>query len=393
MSAGDSLCVPVCTGFAIHCSLGETTSAVLSALHAGQAALSPAPFELPFAANCGVLPNPLQSTGDDTGYDSRQARLGMQLTLQLGGVIRSAIERWGAGRVGLVIGTSTGGVLETEQALSLRKSAGTITSDYDLYRTHSLGAVADLIAQQFGIAGPRWVVSTACSSGAKALASARRLLRASMVDAVVTGGIDTLCQLTLRGFHALGLLSPDHCRPFAETRSGIAIGEGGALMVLEREGTGAVSLLGVGESSDAYHMSSPDPEGRGAEAAMAMALRQADVPPSAIAMINAHGTGTRLNDAAEAAAIGRLFGADVPVLSTKGYMGHLLGASGAVEAALCVAALEQGWSPASYGCAPVDPKLPIRVQTERSTLNGCFALSNSLAFGGSNASVLWGRSE
>lgn len=381
---------PICTGYSIRCNLGATAAEVMNALRTGESIFSPPPFPLPFRATCGIVSGPLPSTGDDTGYDSRQACLALDLALQLDTVIRTAITRWGPARVGLIIGTSTGGVLETERVISDRTADSGISSAYDLHRTHSMGAAADLLARCFGIAGPRWVVSTACSSGTKALASARRLLRTSMADAVVAGGVDTLCRLTLRGFHALGLLARETCRPFCLERDGIVIGEGGALMCLEREGEGSIALLGVGESSDALHMATPDPQGRGAEAAMAMALTQAGVSAQAVAMINAHGTGTRLNDAAEAAAIGRLFGPGVPVVATKGYTGHLLGASGALEAALCVAALEQGWTPASRGCEPVDPTLPIAVQTERRPLLGRFALSNTLAFGGSNASVLWG---
>ena len=367
-----------------------TTGEVLRAMRAGRSGLRRPDLELPFEALCGELPRALPADDVDAGHDARQTRLALHLARQLEPIIEAAVARWGGDRVGMVIGTSTGGLLDTERALSVQASSGSLPDGYSLERTHTMGAAAEFVAGRFGITGPRYVVSTACSSGAKALAAGRRLIRCGMLDAVVSGGLDTLCHLTLRGFHGLGILSLTGCRPFARDRDGIAIGEGGALLVLERDGDGPAVLLGVGESSDAHHMSAPQPEGLGAEAAMAAALADAGIEPGDVALVNAHGTGTVANDASEAAAINRLLGDEVPVISTKGYMGHLLGAAGAVEAALCVAALEHGWAPGSLGCNPVDPTLSVHVQARETALSGAFVLSNSLAFGGSNASILWG---
>lgn len=377
----------VCTGYAITCAAGGDVDTVLATLRAGEHALGEMDAALPFGGLCGRVTAPLDRALD-APYDARQSRLAVHLAGQLADVVAAAVARWGAERVALVVGTSTGGVRETERALA---GDGGLPAGYSVAHTHGMGATVDVLAATLGVRGPRWVVSTACSSGAKALGAARRLLRASAVDAVVAGGIDSLCNLTLRGFHSLGILSPAGCRPFSAEREGIAIGEGGALLCLEREGEGEVALRGVGESSDAHHMSAPQPQGLGAEAAMASALAQAGIAPADVALVNAHGTGTKLNDAAESAAIARLLGERVPVTSTKGYMGHLLGAAGAVEAALCVAALERGWSPATLGCDPLDPALRLAVQRSETRVAGDFALSNSLAFGGSNASVLWGR--
>ena len=169
-----------------------------------------------------------------------------------------------------------------------------------------------------GITGPRYCISTACTSSAKVFATAKRLVDTNVVDAALVGGVDTICATTLHGFHALGVLSSIACRPFGENREGMNIGEGGALVLLERGGDGTVALLGAGESSDAHHMSAPHPEGIGAEAAIRAALAEARLDASAIDLVNAHGTGTPQNDSAEGAAIARVLGDRVPVASTKG---------------------------------------------------------------------------
>jgi len=241
-----------------------------------------------------------------------------------------------------------------------------------------------------GAGGPGYAVSTACSSSGKVLGSARRLLRAGLADAVLVGGADSLCRTTLCGFHSLEVLSKTPCRPFCAGRDGTTIGEGAAFLLLEREGDGPARLLGVGESCDAHHMSHPHPEGLGAEAAMAGALAQAGLAPHEVDHVNAHGTATQLNDAAESKAIFRLFGDRVPVASTKGYTGHLLGAAAATEAVFAVAAIEQGWIPASLGCDPQDPALAVSLCRERRERRCRAVLSNSFAFGGSNVAVLFG---
>jgi 3-oxoacyl-[acyl-carrier-protein] synthase-1 len=220
------------------------------------------------------------------------------------------------------------------------------------------------------------------------LATAQRLIAADMADAAVVGGIDTLCSMTLRGFYGLDSLSAGACRPFAANRDGISVGEGGALLILERGGDALALLEAVGESSDAYHISAPHPEGIGARLAMERALAQAGCSAREIDHVNAHGTGTRLNDSAEAKAISALFGDELPVVSTKGYTGHMLGGAGASEAAIGLFALLEGFLPASLGAEPRDPTITLNIPTVRTTGRYRRVLSNSFAFGGNNVSVL-----
>ncbi len=215
-------------------------------------------------------------------------------------------------------------------------------------------------------------------------------MEAGVADAVLVGGIDSLTRMTLQGFHSLGILSSTPCRPFGAERDGINIGEGAAFLLMEREGDSEVAVLGVGESADAYRMSSPEPTGRGAREAMERALAQAGLEPTDIDHINAHGTATKLNDEAEARAIEALFGDRVPVSSTKGYTGHLLGGAGGTEAVFAVHAILSGRLPATLGCDPLDPEVRIRVQRDAAEARVRRVLSNSFAFGGSNVSVLIG---
>lgn len=380
----------VCTGYSMACVLGMDAAAVLASLRSGGRPLPPSRRAADLGVPAGGLPAALQEAVDPAGFDSRQARLAMHLARPLSQSVERALKRWGAARVGLIIGTSTGGLSETEDALGETTHAAQALGTEHLQQTHAMAAALEPLARRFGVHGPQYVVSTACTSGAKTIASARRLIQADVLDAAIVGGFDTLCDLTLRGFAGLGILSRNGCRPFSAERDGTALGEGGALLLLERDGEGPARLLGVGESSDAYQMSAPDPEGRGAEAAMRGALAQAGVTPETVAAINAHGTATRLNDAAEVTAINRVFGEGVTVVATKGYTGHLLGAAGALESALCVAALEQGWLPASYGSAPPDPTFPVTLTNATLSLREGHLLSNSFAFGGNNVSVLWG---
>jgi 3-oxoacyl-[acyl-carrier-protein] synthase-1 len=305
--------------------------------------------------------------------------------------LRRAIARHGADRVAMVVGTTTSGLGRTEDAYHELKRTGALPLDYELHRQHSFGAMMEALRRVAGIGGPCFVVSTACSASAKAVGCAQRLLATDAVDAVLVGGVDALSQTTLRGFHSLQILSPVFCRPLSRERRGINIGEGAAYLLLERAGDASAHLLGVGESSDAHHMSAPDPTGEGARAAMAGALAQAGLPPAEVAYINAHSPGTRLNDLSEGLAITGLFGWRVPVASTKGYTGHLLGAGGATEAVFAIVAIEQGWIPRSVGADPVDVDLGLEVPTARVDTPCRNVLSNSFAFGGSNVSLLFGR--
>jgi len=373
--------------------LGMSTEAVLAGLHAGQTGLSSAPFELPFVTAVGALPGPLPPLRESlSGFDTRLTRIAAWLAAELRIPLARAIAAWGAPRVAIVIASSTAGIGATEQAFGVRLATGSLPAGYSLSRTHSFQAVVEVLRAESGARGPGYVVSTACSSSNKVFGAAQRLLSAGFADAVLVGGIDTLCQTTLRGFHSLGILSSQPCRPFGRDRDGVSIGEGGALLLLERHGQGSARLLGVGETSDAHHMTQPHPEGAGARAAMELALSAAALSPGDIDHVNAHGTGTPLNDTSEALAILGLFGPRVPVASTKGYTGHMLGAAAAVEAVFAIDAIERGRLPLSLGADPPDPAIGVQL-IRASTQQRCrHVLSNAFAFGGSNAAVVFGAS-
>ena len=376
--------------------LGSTTSEVVASLAASRTGLGapPASFALEFETAVGAVRGELPAPPPELlAYDSHEARLALQTVRGVHDALSTALRRWGAGRVAVVMGTSTGGISATEDAYAAFKKSGALDPKFDYRKQHSFHAFAELLAKLYGIGGPVFVVSTACSSSGKVLSSARRLIRAGVVDAALVGGVDSLAHTTLRGFKCLSVLSEKPCRPFGVDRTGISIGEGGAMLVLERPDTDARAralLLGVGESSDAHHMSSPHPEGLGARLAMERALAEAGVRAGAVDHVNAHGTGTRHNDAAEALAIESVFGDRVPVASTKGFTGHLLGAAGATEAVFGIVALEQGWIPANLGGAPLDPAVHIDVNLARKDLACRRVLSNSFGFGGSNVAVLLG---
>jgi 3-oxoacyl-[acyl-carrier-protein] synthase I len=374
--------------------LGTTTKEVIASLREGRSGLGPCPLELPFETPVGAVPGPLPALPRSlSAWDSRTARLAVAGLDEIMPAVTRAIARHGADRVALIVGTTTSGLARTEDAYHELRRSGSLPADYELHRQHSFGAVMEALRQVTGIEGPSYAVSTACSASAKAVGSAQRLLATNVVDAALVGGVDALSQTTLRGFHSLQILSPVFCRPFSRERRGINIGEGAAYLMLEREGDAAVRLLGVGESSDAHHMSAPDPTGEGARAAMAGALEQAGVLPAEVDYINAHSPGTRLNDLSEGLAISSLFGAGsrVPVASTKGCTGHLLGAGGATEAIFSIVAVAQGWIPRSVGSEPVDDELGLHVPTARQDRPCRNVLSNSFAFGGSNVSLLFGR--
>jgi len=392
MGAGTSRAAYPVTAFTVGNALGARTEDVLAALRASRSGLAPCRLDLPFDTSCGAFPGPLDPVPAPlSSHDSRLARLALAV---LDGAFASAVERaarrWGRDRLAIVLGTSTGGILESERAFDAHARSGALPPDYDFERQHAFFALVEVVRARTGAGGPAYVVSTACSSSGKVLGAARRLLAAGVADAVLAGGADTLCQTTLRGFASLEALSRRPCRPFGAERDGTSIGEGAAFLLVERAGDGPARLLGVGESSDAHHMSHPHPEGLGARLAMAEALRQAGLEPALVDHVNAHGTGTRANDGVEARAIAEIFGRAVPVASTKGYTGHLLGAAGATEAVFAIFALEHGFVPESLGAAPLDPEVGIDVCLERRAGRFRAVLSNSFGFGGSNVSVLLG---
>ncbi|MEK9804458.1 MAG: beta-ketoacyl-[acyl-carrier-protein] synthase family protein, partial [Curvibacter sp.] len=303
---------------------------------------------------------------DLAAYDCRNNRLA-QLGLQQDGfeqAVQAAIARHGARRVGVFLGTSTSGILSSELAYRHRDPAtGDFSQPLDYRRTHNSYSVADFVRAWFALQGPALVVSTACSSSAKVFGNAQRMLDAGLIDAAIVGGVDSLCLTTLYGFNSLQLVSRQPCRPYDVRRDGISIGEAAAFVLVERAqqpAPGTILVSGIGESSDAHHMSSPHPEGLGARLAMQQALAMAGLAPGQIDYINLHGTATPSNDAAEDQGITALFGTGTPCSSTKGHTGHTLGAAGGIEAILCALALEHGLAPGGSGTEQLDPRLRAR---------------------------------
>jgi 3-oxoacyl-[acyl-carrier-protein] synthase-1 len=331
-------------------------------------------------------------------YECRNNRLA-ELALQQDGffeAVQRAAERWGPRRVGVFLGTSTAGILQTELAYRERdSSSGALPPGFEYGPTHNSFSVADYVRKRCRLEGPAVAVSCACASSAKAFGSARRMIEAGLVDAAVVGGVDSLCLTTLYGFHSLQLSSSTPCRPFDAARDGISIGEAAAFALLERapqnmEG-GSVLLLGIGESSDAYHISAPHPEGLGARRAMQAALAAALLEPGDIDYINLHGTGTPSNDRAESQAVTSVFGATTPCSSTKGATGHTLGAAGALEAIISALALQNGFMPGGVHTTKIDPTLTALYLKENRRAAVNRVLSNSFGFGGTNCSLIFGR--
>lgn len=379
----------------IACALGRDAEEVAAALFADDAphgvAMSDAITGLP--TSLGLVPGALPSLDDVPvelrGRNNQLLRLAL---VPLRAAVAATVERHGAGRVAVVLGSSTSGVGESEAAHRHFQAHGTWPDTFH-YRQQEMGTPAAFVAAELGLRGPAHVISTACSSSAKAMASAARLLKAGLADAVITGGADSLCRFTVAGFASLGSVSVQRCNPFSVNRNGINIGEGAALFLMTRE-PGPVHLAGWGETSDAHHMSAPDPDGKGAERAIRDALVRAGIAASDIDYVNLHGTATAQNDAMEAGAVQRTLGIDVPCSSTKPLTGHALGAAGAIEAALCWIALVRNPGhrlPPHWWDGVADPALaPIRLAMpgEHSRRPLRHVLSQSFAFGGSNAALL-----
>ncbi|MDR1275179.1 MAG: beta-ketoacyl-ACP synthase [Candidatus Accumulibacter sp.] len=342
----------------------------------------------------GALPNLPPDLS--AGYSCRATRLLVLAALEIARDVESAIRRFGSDRVAVVLGTSTSGIAEGEAAIAAHCADG-VPPDDSVYPRQELGMPAAFLARYFGARGPAYCVSTACTSSAKALVSARALLRRGLCDAVVVGGVDTLCRLTINGFAALELTTEKPCNPMSKNREGINIGEGAALFLMTREGApNALRFLGAGESSDAYHVSAPHPDGEGAEAAMRSALEDAGLGASEVDYLNLHATASAQNDRMESLAIRRVFPDGVTASGTKPLTGHLLGAAGATELGLCWLALKDSRLPPHVWDGEADPDLPARVNFV--TLGQRFArdggrvcMSSSFAFGGNNVCLLIGE--
>ncbi len=344
----------------------------------------------------GCLPAHIQLP--DLGFAPPQQRsrnnaLAWHAVQSLRGEIDQALAQCGAHRVAVIVGTSTAGVQEGEHAAAQWRAVQQFPVGFD-YAVQEMGNVAAFLALSLGIQGPVHTISTACSSGAKALASAARLLQAGMVDAVVAGGVDALCSFTVAGFSALQAVSDLRCNPLSVQRRGINLGEGAAFFVLSRT-PAEVRLAGWGETQDAHHMSAPDPLGKGAVDAMQLALHRAGLKPQAVDYINLHGTATVHNDAMESLAVHQVFGCESAVSSTKPLTGHTLAAAGALEAAMACQVLlnnPQGQLPVHWWDGEVDPQLPVLQVVQAGMALGRApeaVLSNSFAFGGSNCALLF----
>ncbi len=387
------------SSFTATTALGCGLAATRAALANGSSGLQPCRFEsvdLPTwigevpGVDAQVLPPALAA------YDCRNNRL-TQMGLEADGFadrVRAAVDRYGPARVGVFLGTSTAGILQTELAYRRRDpDSGALPDDFIYRTTHNSFSLAEFTRDYFGLSGMAMAISTACSSSAKVFAAAARQLALGNIDAAIVGGVDSLCLTTLYGFASLQLTSPQACRPYDAGRDGISIGEGAAFALLERAERaqrGDILLLGTGESSDAYHMSSPHPEGLGARLAMEAALRSAGLGVDEIDYINLHGTATPANDAAEGKAVAALFGRRVPGSSTKGATGHTLGAAGAVEAVICALAIGDSLLPGSPGTENLDPAIAIDYLLQARPGKVRHALSNSFGFGGSNCSLIFG---
>lgn len=331
----------------------------------------------------------------DKKWRGRNNQLIAAAAAQIKPAVDTLIARHGAHRMAIVLGTSTSGVGESEQAHA-HKLVQSGWPDEFHYTQQETGTPALFLSYLLGITGPSHVISTACSSSAKAIASGARLLNVGLADAVIVGGADSLCAFTLAGFGSLESLSVDRCNPFSANRKGINIGEGAALFVMTRE-PGPVQLLGWGESSDAHHMSAPEPSGAGAGSALLQALQRANLQAHQIDYINLHGTATLQNDAMEARIVHEVFGDSVPASSTKAMTGHTLGAAGAIEAALCWLSLVQNPDnalPVHWFDGEIDAAIP-SIQLVRPGQKSAkplqYILSQSFAFGGSNAAICLGR--
>jgi 3-oxoacyl-[acyl-carrier-protein] synthase-1 len=331
-------------------------------------------------------------------FDCRNNRLAELAVHQDGffDAVQAAAARWGRRRVGVFIGTSTAGIMQTELAYRARDAAsGALPPSFVYGTTHNSFSVADYLRQRCRLEGPAVAVSAACASSAKVFGSARRMIEAGLIDAALVGGTDSLCLTTLYGFHSLQLTSAAPCRPFDSARDGISIGEAAAFALLERvpetlDGN-SVLLYGVGESSDAYHMSAPHPEGLGAKRAMQAALDAASMQPGDIDYINLHGTATPSNDRSESQAITSIFGPTTPCSSTKGATGHTLGAAGALEAVISALAIQNRLMPGGVHTTRVDPTLTAHYIRENRHASVNRVLSNSFGFGGTNCSLIFGR--
>jgi 3-oxoacyl-[acyl-carrier-protein] synthase-1 len=398
--ASDGMQPVLISRFSIVNCLGAGSRAVVDALRAKRSGLVPCDFETAALDTwIGRVPG-LEGQPMRRGleaYDCRTNRIAQRALEQDGfaAAVAVARERYGAGRVGVFVGTSTSGIFEAELAYRRRDpQSGALPAGFCYRATVNTYSLGDFVGRYLGLTGASVVVSSACSSSAKVFGNAARMIAAGVCDAAVVGGADSLCLTTLYGFRSLELTSTQPCRPFDAERDGISLGEGAGFALLEKPGRGAPAdalvLLGVGESADAYHMSTPHPQGAGAKLAMQRALESARLGAAQIDYVNLHGTATRTNDAAEDRAVIELFGSAIPCSSTKGATGHLLGAAGVTEAVISMLAVQHGVLPGSAHTRSLDPALKCQYLLESRSAAVRHVLTNSFGFGGSNCSLVIG---
>lgn len=374
--------------------MGHDIDSIAAALALGESAGMQAIQTRMGDAFAGIVTRPLDFSAPQTlaAYDCRNNRLLLAALAQIAPEIDVARERFGAHRVGIVLGTSTSGIASAEAAFAAHSIEGAMPATFD-YRQMEIGTAAPFAACALGLKGPALTVSTACTSSAKAFISARRLLTLGLCDAVIAGGVDSLCELTLQGFASLQSTSPVRMNPMSRTRRGINIGEGAAVFLMTRD-EGAVCLAGAGESSDAYHVSSPDPEGVGGEIALRAALNEAGVKPAEMGYVNLHATATIKNDQMESHLMARVFPQGVPTSGTKPLTGHALGAAGAIELGLAWLTLTRDdlalpvhqWDGEADATLPKLDLIETRRHLPRASTR--YVMSNSFAFGGSNVSLI-----
>lgn len=392
---------PAIPAWTLTSALGRGRAAALAALETGQGGLSPNDFphvslDTWIGRVPGVDNEPLP--GEWTGWECRNNRLA-RIGLEQDGfceALATARTRHGPAEIGVFLGTSTSGIGATERAYREREPDGALPDWFDYARSQDIYSLAGFVRAWLGLEGPALVVSTACSSSAKVFATAQRYMQAGLCRAAVVGGVDTLCSMTLHGFHSLQLVSSRPCRPADAERDGINLGEAAGFALLEWPGDApdaTLRLLGCGESSDAWHMSAPHPEGAGARLAMNTALKRAHLAPDDIDWVHLHGTGTRANDLAEDKALASLFGPGMTCSSTKGWTGHTLGAAGIMNVALGALAIEQGFVPASRNTRTVDPAFAADIVLEHRKRPVRRVLANAFGFGGNNASLVIGAVE
>jgi 3-oxoacyl-[acyl-carrier-protein] synthase I len=383
------------TAFTASCAAGNGRAALLDALRSRRSGLSvndftgtPLPTWIGRVAGLEARPLP----GALAHWECRNNRLAWQGLQADGflGAIEAARERYGASRVALVMGTSTSSIGATEEGYARLGADGQYPEDLRRPPVHTVNSLGAFVQEALGFSGTCVTTATACSSSAKVFAQAERLIRLGLADAAVVGGVDTLCNSVLFGFNSLELVSPEPCRPFDPRRRGISLGEAAGFALLEREG-GGPWMLGYGESSDAHHMSSPHPEGLGARLAVVQALERAGVAAEDIDYINLHGTASQKNDEVEARIVAELFPDGTHASSTKGWMGHTLGAAGIVEAVITLLALESGLMPGTLNSNELDAACGPQIRLENGAGSVRYALSNSFGFGGSNCVLLFGQ--